>query len=118
MPTFMSGPTQCRSALQELEDLVCDSLAQVLSAKSEVAHLRQRLETCEEAVERFAGKAHSLSKQNRGLMQVVRRYITDCIQAESKGSNKAVVPRKITREVGLTVNLTTTTVSSSCFYHC
>ncbi len=108
-------PSVFYSPMQELEDMVCDSLATALSARSEVARLRRRCDAYEESVEKFRRKAQALRKQNQDLTQVFKRYVSDCRESASgRNGGRPAVPLKITRSVGLTVNITSTTVRFLC----
>ncbi len=96
---------------QELEDFVCDALAEAVSAHSEVAELRRKCKKYEDAQERFRHIAMALRKQNADLTTVVKRYIVE--SKEGNARSKVAVPVKITRSVGLTVNTVTTKVRTT-----
>ncbi len=87
---------------------MCDAMAEVISARSEMAELRRKCDTYEDAVEKFRRKAVALRKQNSDLTAVVKRFIIDSKDGEAR--NRAAVPMKITRSVGLTVNMVSTAV--------
>lgn len=86
--------------LQELEGLVCRSMSEVLAAKAETAEVRRKCADLEGAADRLIKRAQALRKQNQDLTAVVRKYVTD-----RAGGRETATPVKITRSVGLTVQL-------------
>jgi len=90
----------------EIEEMVATKCLELMTNKSELGKLRQQADGYEETVERWKRRAGALSKQCTDLSTVMRKYITD---SKTKGRDK-VVPVRITRSVGLQVNLSCSSV--------
>ena len=81
-------------------------LAEQLSCRSELGSLRRRVDSAERAVDKWRSKATAFHKQLSDLTHVATKYITD-VKERDEAAGRRVQPVKITRSVGLQVNLVT-----------
>ncbi len=88
---------------QELENLVARSVCEVMSGRSEIGILRQRVDLLEDNVSRWKDKAQSLAKQVKDVTAVINKFNVDTRAAQATGAR--VEPVVITRSVGLQVNV-------------
>ncbi len=84
---------------------MCHSLEENLSARSDLASARRKIEDQEESMRALLVRAGALAKHNRDLRLVLKRYFVDCKTAAEKGGADRAMPVKIVRSVGLMVNL-------------
>ncbi len=85
--------------------MVCTSLAESLSSRSELSDLRRRLRQRDEDVARLERRAEAVGRRCADVSEVVGRYFADCRRAAEAGCANCAIPApaKITRSVGLMV---------------
>lgn len=83
---------------EQLEDIVTQKLAEVISARSEIGELRRKCDLYEQENEKWKKKQQLLQKMCMDLNTVMKRYIVDKQNEKEKST-----PIKITRSVGLQV---------------
>ena len=86
--------------MQQLENVVTEKIAEVLSARSEIGELRRKCDKFDEENEKWKKKQTLLQKMCMDLNTVMKRYIVD----EQNKQKDRVSPIKITRSVGLQVS--------------
>lgn len=90
--------------------MVCKVVTEVLTTQTELGEMRKQCAINRAKTEMWQKKALTLQKQCSDLTQVMRRFIID----KSKSKNpERVVPMRITRSVGLQVNVQSSTMSVS-----
>ena len=87
-------------SFQQLESLVTDKIAEVISARSEIGDLRRKCDLFESENEKWKKKQQLLQKMCMDLNTVMKRYIVDQQNAQKDRNT----PIKITRSVGLQVS--------------
>ena len=88
-----------RLSRSELEDIISNKMLEVMTNRSEIGRLRQKVDSYDETIKKWKTRAQALSKQCTDLGTVMKKYITD---SKSKPREK-VAPVRITRSVGLQV---------------
>jgi len=86
---------------EQLEDMVTEKIAELISTRSEIGHLRRKLDLYKQENENWKNKQQSLQKMCMDLKKVVRQVIVK----KEKQSKEDIVPQKIKRSVGLQVSL-------------
>merc|ERR1712168_720602 len=86
---------------EQLEDMVTEKIAELISTRSEIGHLRRKLDLYKQENENWKNKQQSLQKMCMDLKKVVRQVIVK----KEKQSKEDIVPQKIKRSVGLQVAL-------------
>ena len=89
-----------RMTRRDLEDMIQSKMVEILTNRSEIGELRQKVDSYQKTVEKWQNRAQALSKQCTDLGTVMKKYITD---KKNKPAGSRVVPVKITRSVGLQV---------------
>merc|ERR1719336_895241 len=74
-------------------------MIEVMTSKSEIGKLRQKVDSYEETIAKWKQRAQALSKQCTDLGTVMKKYITD----NKNKPGERVAPVRITRSVGLQV---------------
>ena len=88
-----------RLSRSELEEIISNKMLEVMTNRSEIGRLRQKVDSYDETIKKWKTRAQALSKQCTDLGTVMKKYITD---SKNKPRDK-VAPVKITRSVGLQV---------------
>ena len=88
-----------RLSRSELEDIIGTKMLEVMTNRSEIGRLRQKVDSYDETIKKWKTRAQALSKQCTDLGTVMKKYITD---SKNKPREK-VAPVRITRSVGLQV---------------
>ena len=88
-----------RLSRSELEDIISNKMLEVMTNRSEIGRLRQKVDSYDETIKKWKTRAQALSKQCTDLGTVMKKYITD---SKNKPRDK-VAPVRITRSVGLQV---------------
>ena len=88
-----------RLSRNELEEIIGTKMVEVITQRSEIGKLRQKVDSYEETIAKWKQRAQALSKQCTDLGTVMKKYITD---SKNKPGEK-VAPVRITRSVGLQV---------------
>ena len=91
-----------RMTRRDLEDMIQSKMIEILTNRSEIGDLRQKVDSYQKTVEKWQARAQALSKQCTDLGTVMKKYITD----KKNRPSERVVPVKITRSVGLQVMTT------------
>ena len=89
-----------RMTRRDLEDMIQSKMVEILTNRSEIGDLRQKVDSYQKTVEKWQARAQALSKQCTDLGTVMKKYITD---KKNKPGGSRVVPVKVTRSVGLQV---------------
>merc|ERR1719166_361319 len=74
-------------------------MIEVMTSKSEIGKLRQKVDSYEETIKKWKQRAQALSKQCTDLGTVMKKYITD----SKNKPRERVAPVRITGSVGLQV---------------
>ena len=88
-----------RLSRSELEEIIGNKMLEVMTNRSEIGRLRQKVDSYDETIKKWKSRAQALSKQCTDLGTVMKKYITD---SKNKPREK-VAPARITRSVGLQV---------------
>ena len=86
--------------MQQLENVVTEKIAEIISARSEIGDLRRKVDSYEQENERWKKKQQLLQKMCMDLNTVMKRFIVD----KQNSTKDKVAPIKITRSVGLQVS--------------
>ena len=86
--------------MQQLENVVTEKIAEIISARSEIGDLRRKVDSYEQETERWKKKQQLLQKMCMDLNTVMKRFIVD----KQNSTKDKVAPIKITRSVGLQVS--------------
>ncbi|KAK4026275.1 hypothetical protein OUZ56_015284 [Daphnia magna] len=92
-----------RLTREELERLVMEQMCLAIRERGITGELERKLDVADAQIERYRRRSEALHKQVSDLELVVRRFVQ-----QSKNRNQTITPpMKMTRSVGLQINLTT-----------
>ncbi|XP_046636592.1 activating transcription factor 7-interacting protein 1-like isoform X1 [Daphnia pulicaria] len=97
-----AGKIVKRLTREELERLVMEQMCLAIRERGVTGELERKLEAADAQLERYRRRSEALHKQVSDLELVVRRFVSQ----QSKNRNQVIAPpMKMTRSVGLQINL-------------
>ncbi|XP_046450346.1 activating transcription factor 7-interacting protein 1-like isoform X2 [Daphnia pulex] len=97
-----AGEIVKRLTREELERLVMEQMCLAIRERGVTGELERKLEAADAQLERYRRRSEALHKQVSDLELVVRRFVSQ----QSKNRNQVIAPpMKMTRSVGLQINL-------------